>query len=51
MTEKLPASLAVVLGVLLTGGDDLDHGYLQLWPDRLGLGDVLNRASSEVGES
>jgi hypothetical protein len=37
-----------VLGVLLTGGDDLDRGYLQLWADRLGLGEVLNRASSEV---
>ena len=38
-----------VLGVLLTGGDDLDRGYLQTWADRLGLGEVLNRASSEVG--
>jgi hypothetical protein len=37
-----------VLGVLLTGGDDLDRGYLQTWADRLGLGEVLNRASSEV---
>ena len=37
-----------VLGVLLTGGDDLDRDYLQLWADRLGLGEVLNRASSEV---
>ena len=37
-----------VLGVLLTGGDDLDRDYLQTWADRLGLGEVLNRASSEV---
>jgi len=37
-----------VLGVLLTGGDDLDGGYLQTWADRLGLGEVLNRASSEI---
>jgi len=37
-----------VLGVLLTGGDELDRGYLQVWANRLGLGEVLNRASSEV---
>ena len=37
-----------VLGVLLTAGDDLDRGYLQTWAVRLGLGEVLNRASSEV---
>ncbi len=37
-----------VLGVLLTGGDDLDRDYLQTWADRLGLSEVLNRASSEV---
>ncbi len=37
-----------VLGVLLTGGDDLDRDYLQTWADRLNLGEVLNRASSEV---
>jgi hypothetical protein len=40
-----------VLGVLLTGGDDLDRDYLQAWADRLGLGEVLNRALSEVDTS
>ena len=40
-----------VLGVLLTVGGDLDRDYLQTWAVRLGLGVVLNRASSEVDEA
>ena len=40
-----------VLGVLLTGGDDLDRDYLHAWADRLGLGEVLDRALSEIDET
>jgi len=40
-----------VLGVLLTGGNDLDRGYLESWADRLGLGAVLNRALIEVDKA
>ena len=37
-----------VLGVILTGGDGLDRGYLREWAGRLGLGRALERALSEV---
>ncbi len=37
-----------VLGVLLTAGDDIDREYLQMWAGRIGVGELLNRALSEV---
>ncbi|MFV2073905.1 MAG: hypothetical protein ACC742_14810 [Thermoanaerobaculales bacterium] len=40
-----------VLGVIMTGGEDIDRDYLGVWADRLDLGDVLNRALNEAGEA
>jgi hypothetical protein len=37
-----------VLGVILTGGDGLDRGYLHEWAGRLGLGRALERALREA---
>jgi hypothetical protein len=37
-----------VLGVLATVGDDLDIGYLQRWAGKLGVSDLLKRATEEV---
>ena len=37
-----------VLGVILTGGDGLDRGYLREWAGRLGLGRALERALREA---
>jgi len=37
-----------VIGVLLTAGDDIDREYLEVWARQLGVGELLNRALSEV---
>jgi len=37
-----------VIGVLLTGGEDLDRLFLRSWAETLGLGEVLIRAFNEV---
>jgi hypothetical protein len=44
MRTDLPAPLTVVLGVIMTGGNDIDRDYLWEWADRLNLGDELARA-------
>ena len=37
-----------VLGVLTARGEDLDRGYLEEWASRLGLSDLLERASNQA---
>jgi hypothetical protein len=37
-----------VLGVLVTVGDDLDFGHLRPWAEKLGISDLLERATAEV---
>jgi hypothetical protein len=37
-----------VLGILSVLKDELDEGYLITWAERLGVGDLLERASDEV---
>jgi hypothetical protein len=37
-----------VLGVIMTGGDDIDRDYLRVWAARLNLADELERAFSEA---
>jgi hypothetical protein len=39
-----------VLGVIMTGGADIDRNYLRDWAGRLDLGEALSRALSEAGE-
>jgi len=38
-----------VLGVMATVGAGLDRGYLHTWATELGVADLLDRASAEVG--
>jgi len=37
-----------VLGVIITGGEDIDRKYLREWAVRLGLSEALNRALNEA---
>lgn len=37
-----------VLGVIMTGGENIDRDYLRGWADRLGLSEALNRALNEA---
>jgi len=37
-----------VLGVIMTGGEDIDRKYLREWAVRLGLSEALNRALNEA---
>ena len=37
-----------VLGVIMTGGEDIDRDYLRGWADRLDLADALERALREA---
>ena len=39
---------ADTIGVLNVQGDALDYAYLQRWAERLGVADLLNRASTEA---
>lgn len=39
-----------VLGVLAAVGESLDDGYLRTWATRLGVADLLERASAEVDD-
>jgi hypothetical protein len=40
-----------VLGVLATVGESLDRGHLQRWAAKLGVADLLERATSELNNS
>ncbi len=40
-----------VLGVIMTGGEDIDRKYLREWAVRLGLSGALNRALNEAEAS
>ena len=37
-----------VLGVIMTGGEDIDHEYLRVWAHQLNLADALERALREA---
>lgn len=40
-----------VLGVIATVGDSLDRDYLRMWATKLGVVDLLDRASAEVDDA